>query len=184
MTAVNKKTWWEKFYEENKDKKELSEIFKTIEDADKELNKDIMYKIAKMVYSLDKDKYKNEIEKFLKKIDIFEKRMGRQVNDEFGSNIRKARKEKGWSVEKLSQESGISIAYLYKLETGDKKAPSYPIIETIANTLNISSIDLLRTESNDEYTISELILGNKIIYGKNGEKKKLMGSSERVGFYS
>ena len=55
----------------------------------------------------------------------------------YGEAIRQARDEKGWSREKLSEESGVSVRYLQKIENG-MQAPSLKRFVSIAKSLEIS----------------------------------------------
>ena len=59
-------------------------------------------------------------------------------------NIKKNRKEKGWTQIKLAMESNISVDYLKKIETksGSTKQFSLDTVEKIANALNIKVKDL------------------------------------------
>ena len=54
-------------------------------------------------------------------------------------NIKKYRKQKGWTQIKLALESNISVDYLKKIETksGSTKQFSLDTIHKIANALNI-----------------------------------------------
>ncbi len=54
------------------------------------------------------------------------------------NNIRKIRREKGMTVEELAELSGLSKVYLYHLENGTRKNPSYEVMKKI-------SIGLART---------------------------------------
>ena len=59
-------------------------------------------------------------------------------------NIKKYRKQKGWTQVKLAMESNISVDYLKKIETksGSNKQFSLDTIQKIANALNIKVKDL------------------------------------------
>ncbi|MFA9559856.1 helix-turn-helix domain-containing protein [Evansella sp. AB-rgal1] len=61
----------------------------------------------------------------------------------FGENLRKLRKEKGLTVRKLSELSGVAHSYLSQVETGKRGVPKVETLEKIAAGLNIPSIDLL-----------------------------------------
>ena len=49
-----------------------------------------------------------------------------------GNNIRKIRKEKGMTIEELSNLSGLSKVYIYHLENGTRKNPSYEVMRKIS----------------------------------------------------
>lgn len=55
-------------------------------------------------------------------------------------NIRRIRIEKGWTILRLSTESGISRSHLYYIETM-KTSPSIETLDRIAKTLGMHLID-------------------------------------------
>ena len=59
-----------------------------------------------------------------------------------GLRIRKLRKQKFWTQEKLSEKAEISPDYLCRIETG-KKHPSLKALLLIANALDTTVDDLL-----------------------------------------
>jgi len=59
-----------------------------------------------------------------------------------GINIRKLRKEKGMSQEKLAIEAGIERSYMGAIERGERN-PSYDKIVSIAKSLKIPTSHLL-----------------------------------------
>lgn len=62
----------------------------------------------------------------------------------FGERLRYIRNEKGISIEKLAEDTGISASLLQAIERGEKKPRfSYPAIKSIADTLGISIDDLV-----------------------------------------
>lgn len=61
----------------------------------------------------------------------------------FGEELRKLRKEKGLSIRKLSELSGVAHSYLSQVETSKRGIPKVETLERIATGLNIPSIDLL-----------------------------------------
>ncbi|WP_010676446.1 helix-turn-helix domain-containing protein [Bacillus timonensis] len=64
--------------------------------------------------------------------------------NEFGEKLRKLRKEKGFSIRKLSELSGVAHSYLSQVETGKRGIPKVETLEKIATGLNIPSIDLIK----------------------------------------
>ena len=54
-----------------------------------------------------------------------------------GSNIRKIRKEFGWTQADLAEKSGISVPFMTQIELGRKSA-SLEVVQNIAAALNIS----------------------------------------------
>lgn len=62
---------------------------------------------------------------------------------DLGQKIRKLRKEKELSLNKLAENAGISKAYLSQLENDVSKQPSAEILLKIASALGITIADLL-----------------------------------------
>lgn len=61
-------------------------------------------------------------------------------------NIRKIRKEKGISQEKLAEICGTSASYIGLMETY-KNIPKLSTIERIAEALNVNPVDLFLSDS-------------------------------------
>jgi HTH-type transcriptional regulator, competence development regulator len=61
----------------------------------------------------------------------------------FGEKLRQLRKEKGLSIRKLSELSGVAHSYLSQVETGKRGIPKVDTLEKIGAGLNIPSFDLL-----------------------------------------
>ena len=55
-----------------------------------------------------------------------------------GEKIVHLREAKGWSTGKLCEESGVSRAYLWQLETGGKDNPSFEVLEKLARALGVN----------------------------------------------
>lgn len=53
----------------------------------------------------------------------------------FHTNLKKARKERHITLERLSKISGVSVGYLCHLEQGTRKNPSIDVMEKIAKAL-------------------------------------------------
>ena len=71
-----------------------------------------------------------------------------------GSNIRKIRKEFGWTQADLAEKSGISVPFMTQIELGRKSA-SLEVVQNIAAALNISYNQLFEENvdaSNQEKT--------------------------------
>lgn len=54
-----------------------------------------------------------------------------------GDNIRKIRKDKKISINKLSKATSISLGYLSDLENNKSKNPSFEKLNTIAKALGV-----------------------------------------------
>lgn len=70
-----------------------------------------------------------------------------------GSNIRKIRKNYGWTQEQLAEKSGISVPFMTQIELGRKSA-SLEVIEKIAQSLEVSYESLFKTEISDDKTLN------------------------------
>ncbi|WP_295801001.1 helix-turn-helix domain-containing protein [uncultured Treponema sp.] len=79
-----------------------------------------------------------------------------------GSNIRKIRKEFGWTQADLAEKSGISVPFMTQIELGRKSA-SLEVVQNIAAALNISYKQLFEENiaaSNQEKTNLSLLEQN------------------------
>ena len=56
----------------------------------------------------------------------------------FAEVIRSLREQRGWSVYRLAEESGVPRQYLGKLESGDKADPSARVLLRVARALGVS----------------------------------------------
>lgn len=79
-----------------------------------------------------------------------------------GSNIRKIRKEFGWTQADLAEKTGISVPFMTQIELGRKSA-SLEVVQNIAAALNISYKQLFKENiaaSNQEKTNLSLLEQN------------------------
>jgi len=60
----------------------------------------------------------------------------------YNNQVKKIREEKGITLVKLSQISGVSVGYLCHLEKGSRKNPSIEIMEKISKALNKSITEI------------------------------------------
>jgi len=67
------------------------------------------------------------------------------LNTIFGRNVRKIRKQKGFSQEMLADLSKLHRTYIAGIETGERNV-SLKSIEKIAKALDIKPFELLREE--------------------------------------
>jgi len=61
----------------------------------------------------------------------------------FGERIKTLRKERGWSQEKLAEESGFHRTYIGMIERGERN-PSLININVFAKTFGISISELIK----------------------------------------
>ena len=60
----------------------------------------------------------------------------------YNNQVKKIREEKGITLVKLSEISGVSVGYLCHLEKGSRKNPSIEIMEKISRALNKSITEI------------------------------------------
>ncbi len=65
------------------------------------------------------------------------------INKRTGARIRKLRKKKGWSQEKLALEANLHRAYIGQIERGEKNI-GLKNLEKIAKTLKTKPFELLK----------------------------------------
>ena len=60
----------------------------------------------------------------------------------FENNLRKIRKSKNLTIQKLSELSGVSMGYICHLEKGTRQNPSREIMEKISKVLQESIVKI------------------------------------------
>ncbi len=60
----------------------------------------------------------------------------------YHNQIKRIREEKGMTLVKLAELSGISVGYLCHLEKGSRKNPSILVMEKISKSLNKSIAEI------------------------------------------
>ena len=81
---------------------------------------------------------------------------------ELGMNIKKYRSLKGWSLNKLKQESEIGYATLHDIESGKSQTLNSSNLEKVAKALDISTNELLGIDV-VEHTVTDIEETLKII---------------------
>lgn len=74
-----------------------------------------------------------------------------------GINIKKIREAKGISAYKLSKDANVGGATISEIERGIRQSLNTNTIEKIASTLGVKTDDLLATEDNKEYIVSDIM---------------------------
>lgn len=69
--------------------------------------------------------------------------MKKEILIKFGERIKTLRKERGWSQEKLAEETGFHRTYIGMIERGERN-PSLININVFAETFKISISELLK----------------------------------------
>lgn len=67
----------------------------------------------------------------------------REMPEKFASKLKFFRTIRGYSLEYLANMTQTSASYINRLERGERKAPSYPIVKKLADALNIEVYDLI-----------------------------------------
>jgi transcriptional regulator with XRE-family HTH domain len=62
----------------------------------------------------------------------------------FGDTIKNKRLSLGWSKRALAERADISHSEVHRIENGDRKNPSVPVLNALAEALGISKEDLLQ----------------------------------------
>jgi transcriptional regulator with XRE-family HTH domain len=61
----------------------------------------------------------------------------------FGERLRRLRKNKGLTMDKLAQAAGISKSYVWELENRPAQRPSATVLQSISAALGVTMLDLL-----------------------------------------
>lgn len=73
-----------------------------------------------------------------------------------GQNIKRIREEKGISAYKLSKLAGVGVATIAEIESGKRQSLNTSTIEKVANALSVTVDELLATENNKEYIVTDI----------------------------
>ena len=65
------------------------------------------------------------------------------IRRQVGLNLKRIRKERGWSQEELAFESGLHRTYISGIERGARN-PTIVILERLAQTLDVKIEELVR----------------------------------------
>ena len=84
----------------------------------------------------------------------------REIHHSVGVRLKYYRERKKLSLHDLELKTGISASYLNRLENGFRKSPSLPILELIANSLEVPLFELLNFPKPNEvlHSVGELLL--------------------------
>jgi transcriptional regulator with XRE-family HTH domain/rubrerythrin len=114
---------------------------------------------------------------FERKAKLLRNRIERSISENFGSLIKHLREIKGYSLKEMQTLTGISSSYINRIEKGERKAPSYRIIEKLAEALDQDVSELLNVanaqDQGDEFqSVEELLIAtNFLIGGKRATKE-------------
>ena len=104
------------------------------------------------------------------------------MSDDFGKMLKKLREERGLSLGKLSEMTGISSSYISRLEKSKRKSPGFPMLVALAEALRVDVWVLagssIATNKGEAMGVKELIFNHQIQHdGKlltTGEKELLL----------
>lgn len=91
-------------------------------------------------------------------------RENRLMNVNFGGYIKELRQNLEMSLKMVEQITGISASYLNRIENGNRKCVSLPIIESLAKCYNRSPLELVQVALNETYSEDKLPLFETVIY--------------------
>jgi transcriptional regulator with XRE-family HTH domain len=117
--------------------------------------------------------------KLKRKARLLQNRVDRAIPDGFGPYIRYLRERLGYSLKEVDELTGISASYINRIEQGQRKAPSYPILEKLAEAYKVDVTELLKIagiNADDKKNVkgfAEIVYTNNFtINGKIVSKKK------------
>lgn len=136
-SMVNKLEWFDIFKVNlyiNKDEEviKITEYIDTIENKETSDNVDILEKMINE-YNGDK-KIKGNLER---KLNIAKKRVERSISANLGGLFLTTRKNSKVTLQELADITGYSPSYINRIEKGERKAPTVPILLSIARALDI-----------------------------------------------
>ncbi len=73
-----------------------------------------------------------------------------------GINIKKIRETKGISGYRLAKEANVGNTTISEIESGKRQSLNANTIEKIASALNVTMNDLMATENNTEYVVTDI----------------------------
>lgn len=93
----------------------------------------------------------------------------RAIDRSIGRRLRQYRETKGYSLKTLESKTSISAAYINRIERGERRAPSLPILERLCEALDVSLFDLtqLPTTTDEQKTLFDLLILHDYTIGDN-----------------
>ena len=74
----------------------------------------------------------------------------RAIDASFGERLKFYRTQRNYTLQDLEHRTKISSSYLNRLERGEKRAPSYPVIQNLAKALGVTAFQLLHVPVDGE----------------------------------
>ncbi|QDI90106.1 XRE family transcriptional regulator [Salicibibacter halophilus] len=75
------------------------------------------------------------------------------IHERVGQNLQRIRKRKGWTFDKIAEQTGVSKGMLYRIEKGETQ-PTITTVWRIATGLNVSFSSLIKQEA-EVVTVAE-----------------------------
>lgn len=152
----------------NKEFKALKKTYKTVSSIAKNCLDSYMFST-----------FTNEIDK---KMRMLENRTKRISNNNFNAWFKKIIKDQNISLKDLAEKSGISISYLYRLESTNEITPSNKMLEKLAKGLNIKVEDIPignKASDKENQTIKNSKKVNKVKATKKAKSTEITNSNIR-----
>ncbi|MDF2879501.1 MAG: putative transcriptional regulator [Clostridiaceae bacterium] len=177
-STIIKSDWYTVFKEdmEKTGDKNVLKVISMLDNAYDNETRENIQEIEFAIESLKGNVAKTIINKLNRKLRVMQNRTERAIEDNFGSIIRYLREKKEYSLKDLENITGISASYIHRMEKGERKAPSYPIIEKLANALEVEMSMLLKIadieKEKEMLSFGALVLSNNCTIGDNELTKK------------
>jgi len=179
--------WYEELIFEV-DKLQNEEVIQLVQQMEKLEGNENEEKIKEIEEKIKKLNVPDVVDRLLnRRHRILKSRVERAISDNFGSLIKHKREEKGYSLNKLQELTGISPSYINRIEKGERKAPSLKIIEKLADALDADISELLSVANREDATteitsLEELILSHN--FTMNGQVASKSLKENIVSFIS
>lgn len=118
--------------------------------------------------------------KFYKQLRVAENRLERKIDKNLGVYIHSLRIKRKLSLQDVENLTGVSASYIYRIEKSERKAPSFPIIEKLAQAFDVPIEELLELtttvpkSSNNKRSLETILLLEELTV--NGQ---LLSSEEK-----
>ena len=117
---------------------------------------------------------------FLKRLRVAENRLERKVDKKLGAYIHHLRTQRKMSLQDVEKLTGVSASYIYRIEKSERKMPSFPIVEKLAQAFDVPTEELLKMAtagqkpSNSKRSLETVLISEELTV--NGQ---LLSSEEK-----
>lgn len=149
--------------QQQKDKEDLEKL-------EQMLDKEVMPWVKKNLSTYYQDMVSRTMQTRLRTISA---RLKRNTDLAFSEWLRNTRKEKKMTLQEVAEASDTSISYIQRLEKGRRRVPSLPIIQNIADALNVPHqevMDIISGKNNTEEAVSFLDIVRQRNYTIKGQE--------------